>query len=202
MSSDGRMDKENVVRIYYIYYGILCYAVLTRSVVSNSFWPHGLIACQAPLSLGILQARILEWVAIPFSRGSSNPGIEPRSPVLQVDSLPAKPPGKPKNTGVGNLCLLQGNFLIQELNWGVLHCRRILYQLSYQESPSLKYWILKKWYRWTYLQNRNRGIYVEKKIYGYQRGRVNRDKLGDCIYFDIYTLLCIRQLSDMYKTNN
>ena len=50
---------------------------------------------------GILQARILEWVAIPFSRGSPNPGIEPRSPTLQADSLPAEPPGKPKNTGVG-----------------------------------------------------------------------------------------------------
>ena len=31
---------------------------------------------------GILQARILEWVAVPFSRVSSNPGIEPRSPTL------------------------------------------------------------------------------------------------------------------------
>ena len=38
---------------------------------------------------GIVQARILEWVAVPFSRGSSQPGIEPRSPALQVDSLPA-----------------------------------------------------------------------------------------------------------------
>ena len=35
--------------------------------------PHGLIACQAPLSMGILQARILEWVAMPSSRGSSQP---------------------------------------------------------------------------------------------------------------------------------
>ena len=39
----------------------------------------------------ILQARILEWVAIPFSRGSS----QPRSPALQADSLPCEPPGKP-----------------------------------------------------------------------------------------------------------
>ena len=44
---------------------------------------------------GILQARILEWVAFPFSRGSSNPGIEPRSPALQADSSPAEPQGKP-----------------------------------------------------------------------------------------------------------
>ena len=45
-----------------------------------------------------------------------NLGIKPESPALQVDSLPAESPGKPKNTGVGSLSLLQGNFLIQELN--------------------------------------------------------------------------------------
>ena len=39
-----------------------------------------------------------------------------------------------KNTGVGSLSLLQQMFLIQELNWGLLHCRWILYQLSYQVS--------------------------------------------------------------------
>ena len=44
---------------------------------------------------GILQARILEWVAIPFSRGLPDPGIEPGSPALQADSLPLEPPGKP-----------------------------------------------------------------------------------------------------------
>ena len=44
---------------------------------------------------GIFQARILEWVATPFSRGSSQPGIEPRSPTLQADSLPAELHGKP-----------------------------------------------------------------------------------------------------------
>ena len=44
---------------------------------------------------GILQARILEWVAVPFSRGLPNPGIEPRCPTLQADSLPAELPGKP-----------------------------------------------------------------------------------------------------------
>ena len=44
-----------------------------------------------------------------------DPGIEPRSPALWADSLPAEPPGKPKNTGVGSLSLLQGIFLTQEL---------------------------------------------------------------------------------------
>ena len=49
---------------------------------------------------GIHQARILEWVAVPFSRGFSNPGIKRRSPTLQADSLLAEPLGKPRNTGV------------------------------------------------------------------------------------------------------
>ena len=64
-----------------------------------------------------------------------NPGIKPRSPTLQADSLPAEPQGRPKNTGVGSLSLLQWFFPTQESNQGLLHCRRILYQLSYQGSP-------------------------------------------------------------------
>ena len=64
----------------------------------------------------------------------SNPGIESRSPTFQVDSLPAEPQRKPNNTGVGSLSLLQRIFPTQESNWGLLYCRRILYQLSYQGS--------------------------------------------------------------------
>ena len=40
-----------------------------------------------------------------------NPGIEPMSPTLQVDSLPSEPPGNPKKTGVGSLSLHQGILL-------------------------------------------------------------------------------------------
>ena len=47
---------------------------VSRSVVSDSSAAPWTIACQAPLSRGILQARILEWVAMPSSRGSSRPG--------------------------------------------------------------------------------------------------------------------------------
>ena len=75
--------------------------------------------------------RILEWVAYPFSRGSS----QPRSPALQVDSLPAEPQEKPKSTAVSSLSLLQGIFPTQDLNWNFLHCRRILYQLSHEGNP-------------------------------------------------------------------
>ena len=75
---------------------------------------------------GILQARILKWVAFPFSRDLRNPGIQPMSPALQVDSLPAEPQVKTKHTGVGTLSLLQRIFLTQESNWDLLHCRRFL----------------------------------------------------------------------------
>ena len=44
------------------------------------------VACQAPLFMGILQERLLEWVAMPFSGDIPNPGIEPMSPSLQADS--------------------------------------------------------------------------------------------------------------------
>ena len=53
------------------------------------------VACQAPLSMGILQARILEWVTHPSPGDLPNPGIKPRSLTLQADSLPIEPPGKP-----------------------------------------------------------------------------------------------------------
>ena len=80
---------------------------------------------------GILQARILEWVAFPSPGDLPNPGIKPRSLALQVDSLLAEPQGKLKNTEVGSLSFLQWIFLTQELNQGLLHCWQILYQLSY-----------------------------------------------------------------------
>ena len=86
--------------------------------MSNSLLPHGLYS---------LQARILDWVAFPFSRGFS----QPRSPSLKAGYLPAEPQGKPKNAGVGSLFLLLWIFLTQKSNQGFLRCRRILYQLSY-----------------------------------------------------------------------
>ena len=52
----------------------------SRSVMSDSLQPNGIVHV-------ILQARILEWIA--------NPGLDPRSPSLQADSLPAEPQGKP-----------------------------------------------------------------------------------------------------------
>ena len=80
---------------------------------------------------GIFQARILEWVAFSFSRGSSQPSDQPRDQT-QVSRIAGRfftswATGKPKNTGVGSLSHLQWSFLTQESNWGLLHCRWILY---------------------------------------------------------------------------
>ena len=79
------------------------------------------------------------WSRWPFlSPGDlPNPGIEPRSPALQVDSLLSEPRGKPKNTGVGSLSLLQQIFPTQGSNGNLLHFRQILYHLSHQGVPTL-----------------------------------------------------------------
>ena len=73
------------------------------------------------------------WSGYPFPSPGDllNPGIEPRSPALQADSLPADSlpffsQGKPKNAGVGSLSLLQGIFPTQESNQGSLHLRFFL----------------------------------------------------------------------------
>ena len=91
------------------------------------------LAHQAPLS------RQESWSQFPCPPPGDllNPGIELGSPALQVDSLPAEPPGKPKDTGVGSLSLIQGIFPTQESNWTLLHCRQILGHLSHQGSPRI-----------------------------------------------------------------
>ena len=133
----------------------------SRSVMSNSLRPMN---CSLPSSSvhGILQARILEWVAISFSRRSSQPRDQTQvsyiagrhfnlcatreaneSCSVVSDSLwphglysPWYSPGQ--NTGVDSLSLLQGIFPTQELNPYLLHCRRILYLLSHKGRPTWK----------------------------------------------------------------
>ena len=115
---------------------------------------------------GILQARILEWVTFPFSKGSSQPSnptqvsriasrfftnwairetlSESHSVVsdsLQLHGLysPWNSPGQ--YSGVGSLSLLQEIFSNQGSNPGLPHCRRILYQLSHKGSPRTLEWV-------------------------------------------------------------
>ena len=85
---------------YSVYNFVLVSAMKSESsVMSDSLLPHGLYLPGSSVH-GIFWARILEWGAISFSRGSSRPGdqIEPVSPVsfaLQVDALSTEPSGKP-----------------------------------------------------------------------------------------------------------
>ena len=106
-----------------------CCAVLSHVQLLVSPWT---VAHQAPLSMGILRQEYWSGLPCPPPGALPNPGIESWSPALQMDSLLSEPPGKPSNPGVGSLFLLQGIFLTQESNQGLLHCRQILYQLSYQ----------------------------------------------------------------------
>ena len=102
----------------------------SHSIMSNSLRPHGLYS---PWNSSGQNTGV---GSLSFPGDLPNPGVEPRSPTLQVDSLPAEPQGKTTNAGVGSLPLLQWIFPTQESNWGVLHFRQILYQLSYQGSPN------------------------------------------------------------------
>ena len=121
--------------LFLVYASLSCY-MLCLVVSSVCFFvTPWTVACQALLPMGIFQARILEWVVI-LQGHLPNLGTQPRSSALQADSLSTKPPGKPMNTGRGRLSLLQGIFPTQESNSDLLHCRRILYQLSYQGNPS------------------------------------------------------------------
>ena len=84
--------------------------VLSCSVMSNSLQPHELyLAHQALLSMGILQARILEWVAMPSSRGSFQPRVQTEVSHTAGRFLPSEPPGKSLCTEVGSLSLLRGS---------------------------------------------------------------------------------------------
>ena len=104
------------------------------AVVSDSLQSYGLYSpWNSPgQNTGVGSLSLLQGI---FPTQGSNPGL---SLVLQVDSLPAEPQGKPKSTGVGSLSLLQRIFLTQELNRTLLHCRWILLQLSYQGSPEAR----------------------------------------------------------------
>ena len=92
------------------------------------------VAHQAPLPMDFSRQEYWSGLLFPSPEDFPNPGIEPRSPALQVDSLLSEPLEKSTKTGVCSLSLLQAIFLTQGLDRGFLHCRWILYQMNYQGS--------------------------------------------------------------------
>ena len=88
----------------------------------------------APLSMEFSKQDFWSGYLFLSPENLPNSGIKLKSPALQAESLLFEPPGKPKNTGVGSRFLLQRVFPTPGSNRGLLHCRWILYQLSYQGS--------------------------------------------------------------------
>ena len=87
LEKKNMMKSEAIDKVHLSVISVNCISLFIRqTLVSINLWPY---------VYGILQERILEWAAFPFSRGSSQPGIEPRSPALQADSLLSEPPGNP-----------------------------------------------------------------------------------------------------------
>ena len=85
---------------------------------------------QSPCT-AILESKKIKYATVSIV----SPSLGWNLPTLQADSLPSEPPGKPKNTEMGSPSLLQGIFPTQRSNRVLLHCRWILYQLSFQGSP-------------------------------------------------------------------
>ena len=131
------------------------------------------VVCQAPLSVEFSRPEYWSGWAFPSPGDLSNPGIEPRSPTLQVDSLPAEPQGKPKNNGMSSLSLLQGIFLTQESNQGLLHGRWILYQLSYQGSIMLDW--RERWNQLVFRTMYSMGRYLQQEYIGKSQWAVKSD---------------------------
>ena len=108
--------------------------MLNCSVMEDSATPRS-VARQAPLSMGILQARILEWVVLPSSRGSSWPRGWTQVFLITGRFFTIWATREAQEYWNGSLSLLQDIVPTQESNRSLLHCRWILYQLSHQESP-------------------------------------------------------------------
>ena len=113
--------------------------MLSCSVVSDSLQSYGLWPARLLCLWGFSRQEYWSGLPCPPPGDLPTPGIKSRFPALQADSLLSEPPGKPKDTAVGSLSLLQWILPTQESNWGLLPCRWILYQLSYQGSPNLQH---------------------------------------------------------------
>ena len=156
MTYNGRECKK---RIY-----ICVCAVLSRSVMSNSL-PSQDCSLAGSSAHGDSPGKNTGVGCHAHLHGLLKPGIKPRSATLQVDSLLSELPGKHKNIGLSSQSLLQEIFSTQELNPGLLHCRWILYQLSYQGSPFVCVCITKSLLLYTrYKHNTVNQLYFNKNF--------------------------------------
>ena len=102
--NDGRNRRNNLIfasnliHIDWAESGVVVCCLVTKSCLT----PCNPMDCNVPGSYvhGILQARILEWIAISSLGDLPDPGIEPTSPTLTGGVFTTKPPGKPWVSGV------------------------------------------------------------------------------------------------------
>ena len=123
------------------------------------------VDCSPPGSSvhGILQARILEWVAIPLSRGSTDPGIKTMCPAFQADPLQSEAPGKLLSTNMSALNLpafwLSKHLQVQLLfsSWSIKHpvttCQILCFSVVFWLTKYLCFWLLffLQWQWWLVL---------------------------------------------------
>ena len=95
--------REAQVHVLYIF---MCCPMLSCSVMSNSLQPHRLQLTSLLCPWGFSRQGYWSGLPCPPPGDLPNPGIEPRSPALQANSLPSEPPGKTKNIGMGGLNVL------------------------------------------------------------------------------------------------
>ena len=112
----------------------MCVWMLSHSVMSDSatLWT---VAHQAPLSMGFPQVRILEWVAMPSSRGSSRPTDQTHVSLTAGRFFITWATSKAQEYWSAYPFSRGSSQPRNQSNWGLLHCRWILYQLSYRGSP-------------------------------------------------------------------
>ena len=104
----------------HIHIAFTCVCVLNCSIMSNSLWPHGLQFATLLCPWGFSRQEYWSQLPCPPLGHLPNPGIEPRSPALQVGSLLPELPGKSKKTGVGSLSFWRGSS--QPRNWTGVSC--------------------------------------------------------------------------------
>ena len=91
---------------------VMSWAVLGCPIISDFLWCHGhRLLCP----WGFSRQEYWSGLTYPPPGDLPNPGIKPRSPALQENSLQSEPPGKPKTTGIGSLSLPHGIFMTQGL---------------------------------------------------------------------------------------
>ena len=112
-------------------------------------WAHLFVtwAFRAPPSVGTLQARTLEWVAMSSSRESSQPRNQTQVSLIEGRFFTISATGEAQEYRMGSLSLLQGTFPTQELNWGLLLGRQTFTSWATREA-----WDYSQYYSILYLQ--------------------------------------------------